>query len=724
MTLTDYLVGVTYLTLTVGGAVATAVVARRRLLHGWAGAPARLAEAVLAISVIVIAGCALGTLGALAIVPLTLTLAAVGAAAFYFDSRTPPAAPAAAPPTVAAPPRWMAVTALAVAFITVFHWAGGVHESLAFGIYRQDSTWYHLPFSAEMFQSGNTWNLWFTDPMALTVWFYPLNSELLHALGMAALGNDFLSPFLNVIWMVLCLLAAWCAGRPFERAPEALTAVAVVLDAELMQAQAGNAPNDTLGLFFLLAAAALLLNGGAAARGEGRQDLGPGVLLTASLAGGLAIGTKITLLVPILMLTLGCVLLAPSYSRLRLSALAAAGLVATGGYWYLRNLAHAGNPLPWISPGPLPGPDQLGLYPRSPHSVADYALHPAIWIDQFVPMLDSAVGPLWPLVLGGAAAGLLLALVRGDGLQRALAAAGIAAAVAYAFIPVSASGSPAHPQGFETNLRYLAPTLAIGLVLLSLQLRRERYPRPLFLLAATTVFCVDAVSSSGWSLRQLLLGAVLGFALLALPLLLARLHRGGLTPIRIAAGAGAGLLLLVAIGFPAQRHYLRSRYLPALAPSGDNPGFRDSPQWHALQRWGRQVHDARIGVAGPPAAFGQYVFYGNDLSNRVEYLGEAGPHGSYRPIESCPAWRRALNSRHLGFLVIAPTPGLAPGSIPQESLWTSGDSDAKAILHASPASVFRLTGPLDPAACASSRLPPVIRVPGGGFTVPGVAPGQ
>jgi len=610
--------------------------------------------------------------------------------------------------------------AVVVALVTVLHWSGGIRDSLDFGIYRQDSTWYHLPFSAAMSQSGNTWDLLFTDPMALTAWFYPLNSELLHALGIVAFGNDFLSPFLNVGWMTLCLLAAWCVGRPFGRGPEALVAVAVVLDAEMMQAQAGNAPNDVPALFFLLAAAALLLNGRSAARVGGAGELGAGVLLTAALAAGLAVGTKITLLVPVAVLGAGVLLFVSPRLRPRAAALLASGVLATGGYWYLRNLIHAGNPLPWISLGPLPSPDQLALYPRPPHSVAHYALHPATWTDQFAPMLESAVGPLWPLVLAAAAAGLFLALYPGDGLQRTLAAAGVAAAVAYALVPVSASGAPGHPVGFETNLRYLAPALAIGLVLLPLQLKPGRRASAAFLGGASAVFCVDAASSSGWSFPQLLLGAVLGLALLALPLLLARLHRNGLAPMRITAVAAAALLTLVAIGFPTQRHYLEARYLPALTPPADNPGFRDSPQWRALQSWVRQVHDSRIGVVGPPAAFAQYVFYGDDLSNRVEYIGEPGPHGSYRPLESCVSWRRAVNSHHLRFLIVAPAPGLGPQSIPQETLWTSGDPNAHTVLHPSPASLFRLDGPLDPAACHNTRLPPVIRVPGGGFTVPGV----
>src|SRR5262249_2281545 len=154
-------------------------------------------------------------------------------------------------------------------------------------------------------------------------------------------------------------------------------------------------------------------------------------ILVAALAAGLAVGTKITLLAPIFVLTLGLPALLERKRRLRGGATWLAGLLVGGGYWYLRNTLHAANPLPWLTAGPLPGPDQLSLYPRPPHSLAEYLGTPSIWGDWLTPMLENAIGPQWPLILLGALAGLGLALIRGPGPQRLLAAAGLAAAVAY-----------------------------------------------------------------------------------------------------------------------------------------------------------------------------------------------------------------------------------------------------------------------------------------------------
>lgn len=105
--------------------------------------------------------------------------------------------------------------------------------------------------------------------------------------------------------------------------------------------------------------------------------------------------------------------------------------------------------------------------------------------------------------------------------------------------------------------------------------------------------------------------------------------------------------------------------------------------------WRRWRNPPEIGIVRRPPR----NRYGSDLSNRVEYVGEPGADGGYRPIESCTPWRRAINRLGLEFLVVTPASQIGPGSIPQESVWTSGDPGAEEILRASPASVFQISGP-------------------------------
>lgn len=711
VTLTEYLVGIAYLTSTFLALGVMSVTLRLRLLAGWSGPPARLVELILALAALLLAMETLGTFGLLDELPLLAILVLLAILAPWVSKPSPE--PGGSPPN---PPsaRPAIVLAAVVALASVALWCGGVSESLGAGIYRQDSTWYHLPFSAGFAQSGGTWALQFTDPMALSAWFYPQNSELLHSLGMLAFGTDFLSTLFNLGCLGLALFAGWCMGRPFGRAPEALIAVATVFGTTMMEVQAGNAPNDALGVFLLLATAALLLNGWAM---EGR-NLGKGPILVAALAAGLAIGTKITLLAPVGVLTLGLPFLLARGRRLRGGGVWLAGLLAGGGYWYLRNAAHSGNPLPWLTNGPLPGPDQLSLYPRPPHSLAEYLGTPSIWGDWLAPMLGDAIGPQWPLLLLGTLAGLGLALARGPAPQRLLGAAGVAAALAYALIPVSASGSPGRPSGFETNLRYLAPALVIGLALLAIQPIRSQALARVLAPALTVLFLVGALASAGWKAEGVAAAVALALFLAVTVFLVRRWQ-----PSAAAAAAATGLAVVTILaGYALQRDYAANRYDPRLAPSLENPGFRGTPQWQRIQAWANGLRDARVAIVGPPAAFGQYALYGPDLSNRVSYIGEPGAHGAYRPIADCASWRRAVNRHHPDFLLVTPAVENAPSAIPQEILWINADPHATPILRPTPAAVFRLSGPLDPTTCHSSNLPPVLHVPGGGVAVPGTGP--
>ena len=316
---------------------------------------------------------------------------------------------------------------LLFAAIAVIHFAGGVKTRLGTGMTGFDSTWYHGPFAAGFFQSGDTWHLHFIAPQFLA-WFYPANSEVVGAIGMLAFGRDILSPLLNLGWFVGCLLACWCIGRPYRVAPWSLMLGAVALSVPALADQAGEARNDLVGVFFLLAAVAVVLNAwegsrrsSAAFSTEGEENAaltdGPrgidlGALVVAGLAAGLAAGTKLNFLLPAAVLVFGLVFLAGRGRRWR--ALAAAGLAALagGGYWYLRNLVHTGNPLPWIhhlGPISLPSPGQT-LGGREAHNILGYLTDGHVWSDWFLPALHHAFWILWPLLALAAAAGLVLAV--------------------------------------------------------------------------------------------------------------------------------------------------------------------------------------------------------------------------------------------------------------------------------------------------------------------------
>ena len=68
----------------------------------------------------------------------------------------------------------------------------------------------------------------------------------------------------------------------------------------------------------------------------------------------------------------------------------------------------------------------------------------------------------------------------------------------------------------------------------------------------------------------------------------------------------------------------------------------------------RRQHDKRIGIAGSGEIFfGQYGFYGADLSNHVQYIGVPGPNGAYRLATSCRQFRRRINAGDYDYLIVS-----------------------------------------------------------------------
>jgi hypothetical protein len=672
---------------------------RSVLLPSWRGAPATLSTIVLGLALAILAAELLGLFGLLS--RPALIVVSVGAAAGLRLSRISPL-PGPAPATPPAGRLGLGVAVIA-ALITAVHWAGPVLHSLDVGIYRQDSTWYHLPFAAWFAQTGSVAGLLQTDPLKLAVWYYPLNSELLHAIGMVVLGNDLVSPLLNFGWMGVALLAAWCIGRPFGLAAATLLGTVVVVGSDMMLVQAGNAPSDVVALACLLAAIAILVNaqassGGAApALAGGKLAIAPGPLAVAAPAAGLAVGAKVTMLVPVGVITLGLLLAGGRDGIGGRAAIWLSGLGATGGFWYLRNLIHAGNPLPWLNAGPLPGPDQEALYPRPAHSIAEYVADRHAWTDFFFPGFAETLGPLWFVVLFAALAGIVLGLRRRHGtLIRLIALAGAATLVAHAFNPISASGPEGGPFGFASNLRYAAPGIAIGLILLPLCETRWTAQRVL-VPAYALLIAVASIASDEWVQPQPLLAIAIGAGAVLVPIwLLSKPER------RWRALAVTSLLALVVVaGYPVQRHYFDNRYRADLAPPLDNPGFRASSQWKLIQAWARDQRNIRIGIYGTPAAYGQYIFYGEDLDNEVRYLGEPGPSGALTQIETCHRWRDRIDSGRFDAVVITPEDPASPFPPPQLN-WTATDPAAIPALRVNPAAVFLLAAPLNPAACKSS----------------------
>jgi hypothetical protein len=296
--LARYLLGAAELIWLVGFAWIGASRICRRLLPELGGEAAFLASAIVTIALLIWVAELLGTVSLFKPVPYLLGVAVLGLALrFAISPRTDTAssaggAGAGAPrgaqgakrpstvgeaavtgPAAGARPSLLATAiSLLIAGIAIGHFVSGVRLRLDTGMTGFDSTWYHGPFAAGFFQTGNTIDLHYIAPQFLA-WFYPANSEVVHAIGMLAFSRDLLSPLLNLGWLLGCLLCCWGIGRPFRVAPWSLALGAIALSVPALADQAGEARNDIVGIFFLLAAVAIAVNAAAAGGGGGGVDL-------------------------------------------------------------------------------------------------------------------------------------------------------------------------------------------------------------------------------------------------------------------------------------------------------------------------------------------------------------------------------------------------------------------------------------------------------------------
>jgi hypothetical protein len=343
MTLGEFLAAAVRLAAILLPAVAASRCFRVRAL-ALSGALGGLVDAVLTLTLLLIAGELLGLVSLDQVVPLIALLVFVAFATRFLLRRTTHGAALAARPEpdetgrVAArrrPHDLIAIAAGVAVAVVAAQWCLATANSLGSGMTSFDTLWYHMPFAARLAQSHSVTEVMFTqaDPF---VAYYPANAELLHAIGIAALHNDFLSPFLNLVWLTVALLASWCFGRPWGLERLTLLGGCVVFSLPVLATtQPGQAFNDVAGLAMLLAGVAVAVN----------APRDPRMLSIGGLALGWAAGTKFTFVVPAVVVIAGFAIVAPARTRLRVLAALALPALLTGGWWYLRNLVKVGNPL-------------------------------------------------------------------------------------------------------------------------------------------------------------------------------------------------------------------------------------------------------------------------------------------------------------------------------------------------------------------------------------------
>lgn len=439
-------------------------------------------------------------------------------------------------------------------------------------------------------------------------------------------------------------------------------------------------------------------------------------LAAAGLATGMAVGTKSTALAMAAALSVAVVFLAPTGRRWAAAGWWFAAGLAGGGYWYLRNLAIVGNPLPQLEhlgPISLPHPERL-QEGRPDFSIAHYATDTGVWTKYFTPELHQAFGILWPLVLTAAIAGGLTALLWGRTTTvRWMGGVALLGMLAYLFTPLSAAGAEGAPEGFGINLRYAIPALLTGIALLPLAFvqwgkssspaTRGLWAVGLIVLVMPTVLVVTDRADAVLRDPDRIFAWVVALLFVLIPAALLFARSRGLSRGLFIAGFAAVALLVAAIGYPVQRDYLGDRYANA-DPETSIPGMH----LDSAYRWARGVEDSRIGLVGTTAGFLEYGLYGTDLSNRVRYLGLEGPHGAFNAIPTCAEFRAAVNAADLDYLVTAPFLNfIDPGEpvLSPEARWLGGESAVTPIQRSGPVTIWRVDSSLDPVGCGPRNAP-------------------
>ena len=687
MSLVGYLTGAGCLLAWLGLLLFSAHRVAGRLLRAGSGASAGLATALVAVGLGLWSAILPGLLGILTPVSLLFVAGTLAIAIHLLVEPEEGRAPAERGPDRS--DRLSGVVALVVGSLAGAVFILRTLDRVETGMTGFDSTWYHGPIAAEFIESGSVLSLHTISPQFLT-WFYPHNSEILHASAGTLFGGDLPSLFIGLVWFGGSLLAGWVIGSGRSAAALSMTGVALAIGSFAFADQAGEARNDLAGTFFLLGGTAIAAAAFPISSAGSRQVRGPVFLI--SLAAGLALGTKLNFVLPGLVLALGAPFLVERTSRKRAIIPALAGLIAGGGFWYLRNLVQSGNPLPWVAElGPLglPGPDQE-RGGRDPGSVLDYLGDLGVITDVFVPALWEGFGDAWPLLLILALLGFGLAFRRP--FDRALvlgSVTGIAVLVAWVVGPTSASGPEGDPVGFLSGLRYLVPGLAMGLALLGPALAAIPRSSPGFTRALALLFLIVAPFTL---LDGLALSLSTAIAVVLIAAFLAVAFPGVRSVARrTSIGARAGVLtvtiaVLVSLGYLTERRYEENRYS---APEFVTAGLADAFVWS------RGIEGDAIGTTVTRS----YPFYGPRFDNRVAFIGIERPHGGFVRPEGCRQFVAAVNRGGFDWVVASLDRDGVRRDYPPEVRWLDRDPAAEQVFRRPPTAVFGIEGRLDPGLC-------------------------
>jgi hypothetical protein len=502
-----------------------------------------------------------------------------------------------------------------------------------------DSVHYHLTQAANLVHTHSNLHQHHTSASD-GPGYYPYDAEMLDAVALLGPRPDIATFGLNLLFGWLALLACWVIGARWSAGPPALAAGATVIALPIVsQASTGPGLNDLPSMAFALAALACLAVAGVP---RGERPRGPWLaqLAIAGLAMGLAAGTKLSAVPTVVLVAIAVVVVAAG-DRVRVALTLFLPAFLAGGYWYVRNWATVGSPMPDLDLTIGGHGFHVVPYPEvEPYAftVAHYLGDGSVIRHWFVPGLRLVWTELWPVVLLLLVAGVLLAVLAEKALfRRLLGLVIVVGVVAYLVTPTSAIGAEGAPVLFATNTRYLLPVLMMAAVLVATATVLRRF-------AVSVCAFMTAVVVGLLALEDLPQEVHFGVGL-AGALVIAAIVAWWLAARSVPSLRGAWSVLTVALlvasvcgGAAVQRSYLRHRYT--------GPG--DLERLFAVV--GSLEHQ-RIGVAGHGL---QYGFYGPRFRNTVNYVGVTAPTDSFSLPSSCPALLATLERLQDDYVVVEP----------------------------------------------------------------------
>jgi hypothetical protein len=654
-----------------------------KFLPEWRGPDLILARAIVALSSVMIWCYLLGSVGGFSKWPLAIAFILTGPA-FHFalkpkgngfgDFGEYPGAAALG----------LAIGGMALLGI----WLIQVRYAMKVGLTGTDPLWYHMPFALRFFQTHSLLSVNYAEPLFQT-YFYPSSGSVFHALGMVFYERDFLSIYINILWLGLAVLAGASIGhRKGVAATSALGVMAVFAADGVLRGSAGSAMVDTPSTFFFLAACAILL----------RDPSGKAALAIAGLAAGLGLAFKLTIAIPIVALTVAVFILAGKGHRIRNTGIWLISVLATSLFWFIRNFVEAGNPLPLLKLPFFPSAGK-GLQADTMKPISHYFTNSDVILHQLPAALNTSLGPGALVAIGlGILGSLLVIAVPPSKVWRIMGFVALATMAGYLFTPGTAAGPPGGPlRGLTLDARFIAPGLCLALALAPINLRgvssrwRDWSALPLALLVV-----IPATRSKWWvnvhPRLPLIAAAGIIIAVFTLGTNWERIGR----KTRVAVIVLTALLAVVG-GRKLAHDYAHGRqagYAPALVAPGTQ----------------------RIGIIGESGTFSQDLQSGDHLQNWVEYIGVHGHNGKLTPSKSCAETRTLINNGHFTYVIGSPLRNIwIRTTYPNpEVKWVSSDPNAKLVkeipglaLNASSTGskepdkfqVFKILGPLNPNSC-------------------------